>query len=103
MEFGDRQSPRGNDRTSTPPAEEEKDRIPTPPTEEAKDRIPTPPAEEVEDARNLTSLEEWRERDTQSTQQDDTMPYPYPKYRDDPDAEAHVYSFLQTWEANHVS
>ena len=34
---------------------------------------------------------------------DDTMPYPYTKYRDDPDAEAHVYAFLQTWEANHVS
>ena len=31
------------------------------------------------------------------------MLYTYPKYRDDPDAEAHVYAFLQTWEANHVS
>ena len=31
------------------------------------------------------------------------MPYPYPKYCDDPDAEAYVYAFLQTWEANHVS
>ena len=31
------------------------------------------------------------------------MSYPYSKYRDDPDAEAHVYAFLQTWEANHVS
>ena len=35
--------------------------------------------------------------------EDDTMLYSYPKYRDDPDAEAHVYAFLQTWEANHVS
>ena len=33
----------------------------------------------------------------------DTMPYPYPKYRDEPGAEAHVYAFLQTWDANHVS
>ena len=31
------------------------------------------------------------------------MPYPYPKYWDDPDAEAHVYTFLWTWEANNVS
>ena len=91
LEFGDRQSPR------------ETDRIPTPPTEEAKDRKPTPPVEEAEEARNRTQPKERRERDTQSEQPDDTMPYPYPKYRDDPDAEAHVYAFLQTWEANHVS
>ena len=32
-----------------------------------------------------------------------TMPYPYSKYHDDPDAKAHVYAFLQTWEVNHVS
>ena len=31
------------------------------------------------------------------------MPYPYPKYRDDPNAEAHVYAFFHAWEANHVS
>ena len=31
------------------------------------------------------------------------MPFQYPKYRDDPDAEAHVHAFQQTWEANHVS
>ena len=31
------------------------------------------------------------------------MPYQYLKYRDDPDAEAHVYTFLETWEVNHVS
>ena len=31
------------------------------------------------------------------------MPYPYPKYWEKPDAEVHVYAFLQTWEANHVS
>ena len=35
--------------------------------------------------------------------EDDTMLYPYPKYRDYPNAEAHVYAFFQTWEANHVS
>ena len=33
----------------------------------------------------------------------DNMRYTYSKYRDDPDVEAHVYAFLQTWEANHVS
>ena len=47
------------------------------------DRVSTPPIEQPLD--------------------DDTMSYQYPKYRDDPDAEAHVYAFLQTWEANHVS
>ena len=31
------------------------------------------------------------------------MSFRYPKCRDDPDGEAHVYAFLQTWEANHVS
>ena len=112
------------DRVPTPPAEEAKDRVPTPPAEEAKDRLPTPTAEEVkdrvltppteeakdrvstptaEDARNRTPPKERRERYTHSEQPDDTMPYPYPKYRGDPDAEAHVYAFLQTWEANHVS
>ena len=89
LEFGDRQSPREVDRIPTPPVEESKDRTPTPPAEESKDRIPTPPAEE-----------ERREQDIQS---DDTMPYPYPKYRDETDAEAYVYAFLHTWEANHVS
>ena len=65
---------------------------PTPPTEEVKDRIPSPP-------------KEGKEEYTQPEQpyEEDTMPYPYPKYRDDTDAEAHVYAFLQTWEANHVS
>ena len=31
------------------------------------------------------------------------MSFQYPKYRDDPDAKAHVYAFQKTWEANHVS
>ena len=31
------------------------------------------------------------------------MPFQYPRYRDDPDAEAHVHAFQQTWEANHLS
>ena len=34
---------------------------------------------------------------------DINMSYPYPKYRDELDAEAHVHTLLQTWEANHVS
>ena len=87
---GDRQSPSKTERTLTPTAEEAKDRTPMPPAEEAKDRTSTPPKDR-------------KAGDTQSEQPDDTMPYPYPKYRDDPDAEAHVYAFLQTWEANHVS
>ena len=114
MEFGDRESPRETDLIPTPTAEEAKDRIPTPPAEEAKDHIPTPPAEEAKDriptppaeeARNRTPSppKERREGGTQSEQLDDTIQYPYPKYRDDPDVEAHVYAFLQAWEANHVS
>ena len=101
---GDRQSPSKTERTPTPPAEETKDRTPTPPVEETKDRTPTPPVEEAKD-RTPSPPKERKEGDTHPEQpvEDDTMPYPYLKYRDDPDAEAHVYAFLQTWEANHVS
>ena len=31
------------------------------------------------------------------------MSYPYPRYNDEADAEAHVHAFLTTWQANHVS
>ena len=31
------------------------------------------------------------------------MLYPYPKYNNNVDAEAHVRAFLKTWQANHVS
>ena len=34
---------------------------------------------------------------------EDTMPYPYSKYRDDADAEAHIRDFLDTWEINHAA
>ena len=92
---GDGQSPSKTERTPTPPVEEAKERTPTPPAEEAKDRTPTPPAEKAED-RIPSPPKERKEGDTQPEQpyMDDTMPYPYPKYRDDPDAEAHVYAFL---------
>ena len=65
---------------------QEEERVPTPQPEsptEQEERVPTPAPTAQED--------------------DDTMPYQYPKYRDDPDAEAHIYAFLQTWEVNHVS
>ena len=29
------------------------------------------------------------------------MPYPYPRYTDDPDAESHIRAFVSTWQANH--
>ena len=86
---GDRQSPSKKNRTPTPPTEEPKDHTPTPPAEEQKDRTPTPTAD--------------KERREQESHLDDTMPYSYLEYRDEPNAEAHVYAFLQTWEANHVS
>ena len=102
---GDRQLPSKKDRTPTPTAEETKDLTPTaeevkdhtlkppaeeakdhtlkPPAEEAKDRTPTPPVEEAKD-RTPSPPKERKEGDTQSDQpdEDDTMPYPYPKYRD---------------------
>ena len=34
---------------------------------------------------------------------EDTMPYPYSKYRDGADAEAHIRDFLTTWEINHAA
>ena len=34
--------------------------------------------------------------------EEDTMPYPYPKYNDEADAKAHVHTFLMTWQANDV-
>ena len=34
---------------------------------------------------------------------DEDTSFQYPKYWDDPNAEAHVYAFQQTWEANHAS
>ena len=36
-------------------------------------------------------------------QEEDTIPYPYPKYHDEPDVEAHICAFLTMWQANHVS
>ena len=35
--------------------------------------------------------------------EEDTMLYPYPKYNDESDAEAHVRAFLTTRQVNHVS
>ena len=34
---------------------------------------------------------------------EDTMPYPYSKYKDGADAEAHIRDFLTTWEINHAA
>ena len=68
----------------TPPVEKMKERTPSPPAEETKEHTPTPPP-------LVQTFEEY------------TMLCPYSKYRDEPDAEAHVYAFLQTWEVNHVS
>ena len=31
------------------------------------------------------------------------MSYPYPRYNDEANAEAHVHTFLTTWQAHHVS
>ena len=31
------------------------------------------------------------------------MPYPYPRYNGEADAEAHIRAYLTTWQANHAS
>ena len=31
------------------------------------------------------------------------MSYPYPRYNDEADAEAHIRAYLTTWQANHAS
>ena len=36
-------------------------------------------------------------------QQEVTMSYPYPKYHDEADAQAHIRAFLRSWQENHVS
>ena len=33
----------------------------------------------------------------------DPMTFPYPRYNGEPDAEAYVRSFLNVWNANHIS
>ena len=42
-------------------------------------------------------------RGSSVVQEEDTMLYPYPKYNDELDAEAHVRAFFTTWQANHVA
>ena len=96
-------------RPLTPEVEEE--RPPTPKDEEQR-----PPTPEVEEERPPTPKDEEQRPPTPTDEEerpptsparvptlDDDMPFQYPKYRDDPDAEAHVHAFQQTWEANHVS
>ena len=70
-----------------------KDHTPSPPEEKINDRTPSPPP--TKQVKEHTPPEQPYE--------DYTTPYLYPKYRDDPNVEAHDYAFLQTWEANHVS
>ena len=41
--------------------------------------------------------------DTSDVQDYDTMLYPYPRYNEEADEEAHVRTFLTTWQANHMS
>ena len=103
---GDLQSPNKTEHRPRPPAEEEKDRTPTPPVEEVKDLPPTQPVEEAKDGPPTPPAEEAKDRtpsppkeqkveytQTERPYEDHTMPYPYPKYRDDPDAKAHVSYF----------
>ena len=38
-----------------------------------------------------------------SDSKEDTMPYPYPRYNGEADAEAHIRAYLTTWQVNHAS
>ena len=64
--------------------------IPAQQLEKEDNRVLTPSVQEI-----IPTLEH--------AEEEDTILYPYPKYQDELDAEAHVRAFLQTWEANHVS
>ena len=81
-------------KTPTQPAESET-KAPTLPEEEVIP-MPTPPTKEVIPVQT-TSIT------TERADEEDTMPYPYSRYNDEPDAEAHVCTFLTTWQGNHVS
>ena len=35
--------------------------------------------------------------------EEDTMPYTYPCYNGEADAEGHIRAYLTTWQANHAS
>ena len=76
----------------TPPTDADI-KIPTPPTDT---EIMTPLANEELSVQTLLAT-------IQLVDEEDNMPYPYPKYNDEPDMEAHVQAFLITWPANHVS
>ena len=94
-----------------PEPEVEEERPPTPEVEEQRPLTPEveeerPPTPKDEEQRPLTPTDEEERPPTPPARvptPDDDMPFQYPKYRDDPDAEAHVHAFQQTWEANHVS
>ena len=38
-----------------------------------------------------------------SDSEEDTIPYPYPRYNGEADAKAHIRAYLMTWQANHAS
>ena len=63
------------------------------------ERVPTPPPDQQSKEKN----DQVQTLPPAQPFEENSMAHPYPKYGDDPDAEAHVYAFLQTWEANHVS
>ena len=77
------------------------EQVPTPPhnqVETQEEQAPLPPPE------SSKKQEEWVLTPSPANPIDnETMTYQYSKYWDDPDAEAHIYAFLQTWEVNHVS
>ena len=97
------------ERPPTPEVEEQR-----PPTPEVEEERPPTPKDEEQRPPTPTDAEQRPPTPTDEEERpptppahvptpNDDMPFQYPKYRDDPDAEAHVHAFQQTWEANHVS
>ena len=40
--------------------------------------------------------------DFSADSKENTTPYPYPRYNGEADAEAHICTYLTTWQANHT-
>ena len=61
----------------------------------------------LKEAKKTLPIEEESDPTTQpkstSEGEQHNMSYPYPKYNYELDAEAHVRTFLTTWQENHVS
>ena len=101
-EVEEQRPPTPTDEEQRPPTPADEEQRPPTPTDEEQ-RPPTPTDEEKRPLALTYEEERPLTRPTRAPTLDDDMPFQYPKYQDDPDAEAHVHAFQQTSEANHAS